>query len=267
MERPLRLLMVGDVVGPVGCAAATALLPALRRELALDGVIINGENSAPNGFGITEQTAAALLAVADFVTLGDHAFDQPGIAALLDREPRIIRPANFKTSPGGRGWGMFTVAGARVGVGNLLGHIFMRPEVRPTRATADEMIAALTEAGADCIVIDMQAEATSEKQGLGRHLAGRVAAVLGTHTHVPTADLRILPGGTAYVSDVGMTGARDGIIGFNRAEPPTGPDGGPRQPPLPADGVARLDAVLIAVSTANGRAVACERVYREWDGV
>lgn len=265
MDRPLRLLFVGDVVGPVGCAAAAALIPALRRELALDGVIVNGENSAPNGFGITEASAAGLLAVASFVTLGDHAFDQPDIGPFLDREPRIIRPANFKVAPGGRGWGVFEAAGVRVGVGNLLGHIFMRPEVLPTRATADAMLAALAGAGAACVIVDMQAEATSEKQGLGWHLAGRVAAVLGTHTHVPTADLRILPGGTAYVSDVGMTGARDGIIGFNRGGTRPGSAGAPPLPPLPAEGVARLDAVLLEVNPANGQALSIERVYREWE--
>jgi hypothetical protein len=126
------------------------------------------------------------------------------------------------------------------------------------------MLAALTEAGAEVILVDMQAEATSEKQSLGWHLAGRVAAVLGTHTHVPTADLRILPGGTAYASDVGMTGARDGIIGFERAGPRPNPAGGPALPPLPASGVARLDAVLLQVDTATGHALSIERVYREW---
>lgn len=266
MDRTLRLLFVGDVVGTLGCEAARGLIPALRRELELDAVIVNGENSAPNGFGITEQTAELLLSVADFVTLGDHAFDQSEIGPLLDREPRIIRPANWEGERPGRGWGTFEATGTLVGVVNLLGKVFMRPPVTPRHAAVERGIAALRAAGAGPIIVDMQAEATSEKQGMGWYLAGHVAAVLGTHTHVPTADLRLLPGGTAYVSDVGMTGARDAILGFDKdAILNAARTGTPlTAPPHPSElGPARLDAVLLEIDPASSRTLGAERIYRE----
>jgi 2',3'-cyclic-nucleotide 2'-phosphodiesterase len=264
MNGPMRLLFVGDVVGPTGCAAIQTYVPALRRELALDAVIANGENSANNGFGASARSAEALLAVVDFLTLGDHAFDQSDLAPMLDSNPRIIRPANFEGDRPGRGWSTFTAAGVTIGVANLLGKVFMRPAVTPTAAAADQAIQALRDAGASVILIDMQAEATSEKQGMGWYLAGRVSAVLGTHTHVPTADLRILPGGTAYVSDVGMTGGRDGVIGFDRAwllrSMVTGERPGA---PRPAERPMKLDAVLLEIDASTGQAVAAERVLRE----
>jgi len=264
VDRPFRLLFIGDVVGPAGRAAVQALVPELRRELALDAVIANGENSADGGFGATPQTVATLLAVVDFVTLGDHAFDRKEIGPTLDGEPRIIRPLNFEGEHAGRGYATFEAAGVRVGVANLLGKLFMRPAVRSPYAAADETVQALGAAGAAFIVVDMQAEATSEKQGMGWHLDGRAAAVLGTHTHVPTADLRILPGGTAFVADVGMTGHRDGIIGFER-EPflrmmMTGERPGPLRP---GEGQAGLDAALLQIDTMSGRALGIERIYRE----
>src|SRR5690349_15184014 len=130
MAQPFRLLFVGDVIGPTGRDAIQAFVPALRRELRLDAVIANGENSADNGFGATEQTIGGLLAAAAFVTLGDHGFDQESIGPLLDREPRLIRPANFEGERPGRGWATFEASGVRVGVANLLGRLFMRPPVR-----------------------------------------------------------------------------------------------------------------------------------------
>jgi len=265
MEKLFRLLFIGDVILPASCIAVQALVPGLRRELKLDAVIANGENSADSGFGITVQTAAALLSVVDFVTLGDHAFDQEGTGELLEREPRIIRPANFEATLPGRGWGMFEAAGVRVGVANLLGQLFMRPKVTSPFAAADKVVSELKAAGANLIVVDMQAEATSEKQGMGWHLAGRATAVLGTHTHVPTADQRVLPGGTAYVTDVGMTGGTNGVIGFSKnffsrlftGEKPSGPPEG-------AEGPIRIDAVLIEADVKSGRAVAIERIFKEY---
>jgi hypothetical protein len=159
---------------------------------------------------------------------------------------------------------MFRVGDVTVGVANVLGRLFMRPAVRPPYAAADRAVQELKAAGANCILVDMQAEATSEKVGMGWHLDGRATAVLGTHTHVPTADLRILPGGTAYVSDVGMTGGKDSIIGFDRAHFLDFMSGGDRsRPPAPAGVPARLDAVLIEVDVASGKAVLVERVVRE----
>jgi len=269
-HEPLRLLFVGDVVGPAGRTAARELIPALRRELRLDAVIVNGENSADNGFGATPQTAQELLTVADFLTLGDHAFDQPDLRPFLDAEPRIIRPANFADPAEGRGWGTFTATnGTQVGVVNLLGSLFMRPKVSPPFAAADEALAALHTQRVAVILVDMQAEATSEKQVMGWYLAGRATAFFGTHTHVPTADLRMLPGsGTAYVSDVGMTGARDGIIGFERESflHPTRM-GERKTPPKPAEGPLKLDAIYLEVETRAGptlgQAIMAQRITRE----
>jgi 2',3'-cyclic-nucleotide 2'-phosphodiesterase len=264
MNGSMRLLFVGDVVGPTGRAAIQTFVPSLRRELALDAVIANGENSADNGFGASAETATELLEVVDFLTLGDHAFDQSDLAPMLDSNPRIIRPANFEGGHPGRGWGTFMVASVTIGVANLLGKAFMRPAVTSAVAAADQAIQALQEAGARAIMIDVQAEATSEKQGMGWYLAGRVAAVLGTHTHVPTADLRILPGGTAYVTDVGMTGGRDGVIGFDRdwllRSMVTGERPGE---PRPAGRPMKLDAVLLEIDASSGRAIGAERVFKE----
>ncbi len=263
MEPPFRLLFIGDVIGPVGRKAIQSLVPDLRRELALDAVVVNGENSADNGFGITTDIAKNLLSVADFLTLGDHAFDQEEAKTLLEQEPRIIRPANFEEALPGRGWAIFEAAGRRVGVINLLGKVLMRPRVTSPYAAADQAIRELEAAGAQCIIVDLQAEATSEKQAMGWYLAGRVAAVLGTHTHTATADLRILPGGTAYVSDVGMTGASDSIIGYSKRflQFMMGDKAGGF--PGPAEGpAARLDAVLIEIDRATGRATHAQHIFK-----
>jgi 2',3'-cyclic-nucleotide 2'-phosphodiesterase len=261
MDRPIRHLFIGDVVGPAGRSAIAAFVPALRRDLALDVVVVNGENSADNGFGVTADSAQALLEVADFITLGDHAFDQKDIGPFLDQEPRVIRPLNFDQPVPGRGFGMVTIQDVHIGIVNLLGRLFMRPTVSSPFAAADRGIGSLRSAGADAIIVDMQAEATSEKQGMGWYLAGRVTAVLGTHTHVPTADLRILPGGTAYVSDVGMSGGRDSVIGFDRERFVTFMLTGESQGTHPATGPLGLDAILMVIDPATGLAVAAERVY------
>jgi 2',3'-cyclic-nucleotide 2'-phosphodiesterase len=263
MDGAFRLLFIGDVIGPTGRSAIQTFVPELRRELRLDAVVANGENSADNGFGITIPIAESLLGIVDFLTLGDHAFDQEEISAFLDRDTRIIRPFNFEGDKPGRGWGTFRVGDVTVGIANLLGRLFMRPAVQPPFAAADRAVPEMKAAGANCILVDMQAEATSEKMGMGWHLDGRATAVLGTHTHVPTADLRILPGGTAYVSDVGMTGGRDSIIGFDRVRFLDFMAGDRSRPPVPAGEPAHLDAVLIEIDTASGRAVGVERVARE----
>jgi metallophosphoesterase (TIGR00282 family) len=273
MSAVLRLLFIGDVVGPTGRATIARLVPELRHDLRLDAVIVNGENSADEGFGITPSTMGELLQVADFITLGDHAFDRDEIAPVLESEPRIIRPANMGDGRPGCGWGTFDAAGVRIGVVNLMGRVFMQPTPESPFVAADRAVSALRQSGTSIILADLQAEATSEKQAMGWYLDGRVTAVLGTHTHVPTADLRMLPGGTAYVSDVGMTGGRDGIIGFSRdgfgrifgLGGSEGPSDLRKSPPRPADPPARLDAVLIEVDTASGKALRLERVTREWE--
>ncbi len=266
MKQPFRLLFIGDIVGPTGCAAVKELVPKLRKDLCLGAVIANAENSAEHGFGTTPEVAIALLSVLDFLTLGDHAFDLATLTPFLDADARIIRPANFERPIAGRGWGLFEATGVRVGVLNLMGRVFMRPGVTSLRRAADQALQKLQAAGATMIVVDMHAEATSEKQAMGRFLAGRVTAVLGTHTHAPTADLRVLPGGTAYVSDVGMAGASDSIIGFKKDVLRRSQGDTPVKPPQPAEGPARLDAVLIEADRASGRALSAERVTREMEG-
>ncbi|MDQ3793539.1 MAG: YmdB family metallophosphoesterase, partial [Actinomycetota bacterium] len=194
-----RLLFVGDVVGSAGCSAVLDLMPKLREELGLDAVVANAENSAPGGRGITKESGSALLSVADFLTLGNHAFDAEGHEELLERDERVVRPANFGEGLPGRGWGVFEAAGVTVGVTNVLGRVFVdRTSISPFEA-ADRAVSELEVLGADLVLADAHAEATSEKQALGYHLAGRAQAVLGTHTHVTTADASVLPGGTAYI--------------------------------------------------------------------
>jgi 2',3'-cyclic-nucleotide 2'-phosphodiesterase len=257
-----RLLFIGDVVGKAGCVAVQALVPALRRELELDAVVVNAENSAPSGRGITPDSGSALLSVADFLTLGNHAFDVEGAEEFLDREPRIIRPANVDESLPGRGWGTFRANGVCVGVANVQGRVFMRQNLRSPFEAADRAVAGLRTLGADLILVDMHAEATSEKQAMGYHLEGRLQAVVGTHTHVPTADAQILPGGTAYVTDVGMTGSKESIIGFDR-QAFLGLFLGKELPGLGvSSGSAALNAVLIKVDAESRRATGIERIHK-----
>jgi metallophosphoesterase (TIGR00282 family) len=258
-----RLLFIGDVVGETGCDAVRALVPTLRRELELDAVIVNAENSAPGGRGITPDSGSALLSVADFLTLGNHAFDTQGSERFLDREPRVVRPANLDDSLPGQGWGTFKANGLSVGVANVQGRVFMKQNVTSPFEAADRAVANLKSSGADLILVDMHAEATSEKQAIGYHLEGKLQALVGTHTHVPTADARILSGGTAYVSDVGMTGGKESIIGFDREDfmalflgrKPTR-IGVSKDPAV-------FNAVVIEVDAEGRRATSIERVYRE----
>jgi len=212
----VKLLFVGDVVGSVGRRLVRELLPRLRKEHSVDFAVVNGENVA-GGVGITPKTADQLFeAGADAITLGNHAYRHSEVYEYLDTRPEIVRPANFLRSQPGHGWCVVERAGVSLGVVNLSGELFMRAG-RPAFAEADAALAAL-EGRADHVLVDMHAEATSEKVGMGWHLDGRVTAVVGTHTHVPTADARVLPGGTAYVTDVGMTGPRGGVIGVKREQ-------------------------------------------------
>ncbi len=257
-----RLLFIGDVVGEAGCAAVRKLVPALRRELGLDAVVANGENSAPTGRGITPGSGSELLSVADFVTLGNHAYDAGEGGRFLDQELRIVRPANFGAGSPGYGWGLFEVGGVRVGVTNVLGRVFLNSTSRSPFAAADRAVEDLEAAGADLVLVDVHAEATSEKQAMGYYLAGRAQAVVGTHTHVPTVDLRVLPGDTAYVTDVGMTGDPESIIGFDRENFMGLFLGRPSRIGV-SGGAAALNAVLIEMDLEGRRATGIERVYRE----
>jgi 2',3'-cyclic-nucleotide 2'-phosphodiesterase len=216
----MRILFVGDIVGRSGRRALLDRLPGLITQWRLDFVIVNGENAA-GGFGITEAIYGEFVdAGADAVTLGNHAWDQREALVFIERAPRLVRPINYPPGTPGRGVALLTTKnGARALVVNALGRIFMESLDDPFAAIDRELAACALRTGADAIVIDFHAEATSEKQAMGHFADGRVSAVVGTHTHVPTADHRILPGGTAFVSDVGMTGDYNSVIGMVKDEP------------------------------------------------
>lgn len=215
-SKTISILFVGDIVGGIGRRTLLALLPSLREQYGPDFVVVNGENAA-GGIGITPKVARDLLgAGVDAITLGNHTYRHREVYPYLDDEQRIVRPANFLRSQPGHGWCVINRDGVRLGVVSLSGNLFMRAG-RPAFAEADAAVHALA-GKVDHLLVDMHAEATSEKIGMGWHLDGQVTAVVGTHTHVPTADARILPGGTAYITDVGMTGPRGGVIGVKREQ-------------------------------------------------
>ena len=208
---------MGDVVGSPGRRALADLLPRLREEHRPDWVVVNGENSA-GGLGINAKIAREMLddLRVDAITLGNHTYRHRDVYELLDTEQRIVRPANYPKGNPGRGHTVVERDGMRLGVVNLSGIVFLEAARAPF-AEADAILAELRDR-ADHVLVDFHAEATSEKVAMGWHLDGRVTACVGTHTHVPTADARVLPGGTAYISDVGMTGARGGVIGVRREQ-------------------------------------------------
>jgi metallophosphoesterase (TIGR00282 family) len=216
----MRILFIGDIVGRSGRKVVLERLPGLIADWQLDCVIINGENSA-GGFGITEVIYQELTdAGADAITLGNHAWDQREALVFIERAPRLIRPVNFPPGTPGRGVALIeTRNGARVLVVNAMGRIFMDPLDDPFAAVERELTACALKREADAVVIDMHAEASSEKQAMGHFADGRASLVVGTHTHAPTADHQILPGGTAFITDVGMTGDYDSIIGMTKDEP------------------------------------------------
>ena len=216
----MRILFVGDIVGRSGRAIVLDRLPGLIAEWKLDCVIINGENAA-GGFGITEGIYRDLIeAGADAVTLGNHAWDQKEALVFIERAPQLVRPINYPAGTPGRGVVLIEAKnGARVLVINAMGRIFMDPLDDPFAAVERELAACPLRTGADAVVIDLHCEATSEKQSMGHFVDGRASLVVGTHTHAPTADHRILPGGTAFMSDVGMTGDYQSVIGMDKDEP------------------------------------------------
>jgi metallophosphoesterase (TIGR00282 family) len=216
VNKPASILFVGDIVGGIGRQTLLTLLPSLRDRFGADFIVVNGENAA-GGVGITQKVAEQLFAAGiDVITLGNHAYRHREVYAYLDEEQRIVRPANFLRSQPGHGWCVVSRENMRLGVLQLSGNLYLNAG-RPAFSEADAALHEL-EGKADHVLVDMHAEATSEKVGMGWHLDGRVTAVLGTHTHVPTADARILPGGTAYITDVGMTGPRGGVIGVKREQ-------------------------------------------------
>ena len=262
--RHLRILLVGDLIGTPGRALVQRLLRPLRRQYGIDLVIANGENSA-GGRGITIATAEDMVSAGvDVITTGNHVWRGRDIVEGLGGRLPIIRPLNYPAGAPGRGWLTVTVEGARVTVVNAMGRVFMEALDNPFAALDRFLAAPPAELGA--VVVDFHAEATSEKRALGWHLAGRVAAVVGTHTHVPTADAQILPGGTAYVTDLGMCGPRRSVIGME-----IGPSverfltQRPTRYEVAQEGPHDFNAVLIEVERATWRAVSIRRIDRAED--
>jgi metallophosphoesterase (TIGR00282 family) len=251
----VRILFIGDVVGRSGRAVVLERLPRLIGDWKLDFVVVNGENAA-GGFGITETIYQDLIgAGADAITLGNHAWDQREALVFIERAPRLIRPVNYPKGTPGRGAALIDARnGKRVLVVNALGRIFMDPLDDPFAALERE-IAACPLGTADAIIVDIHAEASSEKQATGFFLDGKVSLVIGTHTHVPTADYQVLSGGTAYMTDVGMTGDYDSCIGMAKDEPLTRflrrIPGGKFEPAM---GPATLCALALETDDATGLA-------------
>jgi len=258
----LKILFIGDIVGKTGRQALFRRLGRLVDAHAIDFVIVNGENAAA-GFGITLDVARDLYDEGvDVITSGNHIWDKKEIYDYLDRQPRLLRPSNYPPGLPGRGSGLYaTSAGIKVAVFNLEGRAFMNNLDCPFRA-ADALLEELN-GQSKVIVVDFHAETTSEKLAMGAYLDGRVSAVLGTHTHVQTADERVLPGGTAYITDVGMTGSRDAVIGFRKE---LAIERFLTQIPVRLE-VAKKDAVLcgviVTVDEESGRALDIERISEE----
>lgn len=216
----MRFAFFGDVVGRTGRRALANHLPSLRRDLSLDAVVVNGENAC-NGFGISEKTAGEIYdAGADVITLGNHSFDNAGALTYIEREPRLLRPVNYpKGTAPGKGANLYEIGGYRMLVINVLGRVFMDALDDPFMAVQAELDACPLGMVADAVLVDIHAEATSEKGAMGHVCDGRASLVVGTHQHIPTADTRILDGGTAFQTDAGMCGDYSGVIGMDKEEP------------------------------------------------
>jgi len=253
----LRILFIGDVVGRSGRDAIVEHLPKAIADWKIDLAVVNGENAA-GGFGITEAIYNDFIdAGADAVTLGNHSWNQKEALVFIERAPRLVRPINYMPGTPGRGAALIeTRNGQRALVINALGRLFMEPVDDPFAMIDREIEACPLRQAADAIVVDFHCEATSEKQGAGHFCDGRVSLVVGTHTHIPTSDHQILPNGTAYMTDAGMTGDYDSIIGMQKAEPlrrfTTGIPSGRFEP---ATGVATMSGIAVETDDATGLAI------------
>jgi metallophosphoesterase (TIGR00282 family) len=259
----IRILFLGDVMGEPGRRAVAALLPGLKEELAADFVIVNGENIA-GGRGITPKLAIGLMrAGAAVITTGDHVWDQKEIVPFFAEEPRLLRPLNYPEGAPGRGWVVLETKRGKVGVINLQGRTFMKMLLNNPFEEIQKAVEAVR-AETNVIFVDMHAETTSEKYALGWHLDGKVSAVVGTHTHVQTADERVLPGGTAFLCDAGMCGPVNSVIGMD-----VGMSLQRLTTLLPnkthvAQGPVDVCGAIIEIDTLTGRALSIERVRRRW---
>jgi len=257
----LRILFIGDIVGRPGRECVGRVLPSLQTEHSLDLVVANGENAA-GGVGLTPMTADEIFATGvDVITLGNHTWAHSEIIPYFDTDVAVVRPLNYPPGAPGRGAiSVRTKSGVRVVVINLLGRLFMEALDCPFRG-ADAALAELTPGGV--VIVDMHAEATSEKQALGYYLDGRVSAVCGTHTHTPTADARVLPAGTLYVSDVGMVGPQNSVIGMDSASAIRRFMTKPAARGVKVDkltGPVQFNSVLLTVDATTGQGVGIERL-------
>ncbi|MED5395421.1 MAG: TIGR00282 family metallophosphoesterase [Pseudomonadota bacterium] len=252
----MRILVCGDVVGKSGRKVIADRLPELRARLVLDFVVVNGENAA-HGFGITDKICAAFYnSGADVITTGNHVWDQREIMNYIDGDAKLLRPMNYPVGTPGKGVGIYATAnGRRLLVIHPMCRLFMDPLDDPFAAVQAVLAEHRLGDGVDAIIVDVHGEATSEKQAMGHVLDGRVSAVVGTHTHVPTADAQVLPGGTAYQTDIGMTGDYDSVIGMQKeAAMARFTTKLPQERLEPADGEATLCAVFIETDDATGLA-------------
>jgi len=249
----LRVLFLGDVFGKAGRKCLETRLSAFRGTEKIDLCIVNGENAA-GGNGITPKIADNLFTYgADIITTGDHIWDRSEIEDYLDSHPYIIRPCNYVADAPGKGTAVWELPGKGcVGIINLIGRVFMKPSDSPFYAV-EQALETLSNCSA--VVVDFHAEATSEKIAMGRFLDGKVSAVLGTHTHVQTADPSILPGGTAYITDAGMTGPSDSVIGLNKDEIVSNYRYQVKRRFKPACGSLRMEGVIIDIDTGTGKAL------------
>jgi 2',3'-cyclic-nucleotide 2'-phosphodiesterase len=253
----MRILFIGDIVGRSGRAAVAAHLPGLIRDWKLDFVALNGENAA-GGFGITEAIYQEFVDLGcDVVTGGNHSWDQKEALVFIERAPKLLRPINFPAGTPGRGSALIEARnGARVLIVNVMGRAFMDPLDDPFAAVERELSACALKRDADAIIVDIHCEASSEKQAMGYFCDSRASLVVGTHTHVPTADHQILPGGTGYMTDAGMTGDYDSVIGMQKEEPlrrfTTGIPSGRFEP---ASGVATMSGVAVETDDTTGLAL------------
>ncbi|HEX4382996.1 MAG TPA: TIGR00282 family metallophosphoesterase [Myxococcales bacterium] len=255
----MKILFVGDIVGKPGRAAVQKLVPRLRKEHGLDYCIGNSENSA-GGAGITPESADELLQSLDLLTSGNHTFSKREITPYLDRPgSRQLRPANYPEGTPGRGVGVI----GKLGVINLEGRVFMKPLDCPFRA-ADKLITQLRGDGVRCILVDMHCEATSEKNAMGHYLDGRVSAVVGSHTHIQTADERVLRGGTAYVTDVGMCGPWESVIGLRKENAIERFLTQRHSPFEMGNADVRLQGAIVEIDDETGRAVSIARVQERF---
>ncbi|MFN3845023.1 MAG: YmdB family metallophosphoesterase [Paracoccaceae bacterium] len=253
----MRMLFLGDVMGRTGRSAIAERLPALRVEWNLDFVVVNGEN-ASSGAGLTAEHAKGLLAAgADCLTLGDHAFDQKDMLSFIEQEPRIIRPINFSKVAPGKGWRVFTATqGRKVLVAQVLGQVFMKRPFDDPFSAIEQVLKSHPIGGlVQAAIVDVHAEATSEKMAMGHWCDGQASLVVGTHTHVPTGDAQILTGGTAYLTDAGMCGDYNSVIGMEKLEPLRRfITGMPKARFEPAGGPASLSGVFVETDDRTGKA-------------